>query len=73
MDKMTYDEWVSYGMHNDFVGPAVCLTHDGLPTTDDEDKAFEEDDICIHVLRLYGDKKIRLLVEENHSPSIWRK
>lgn len=69
----TYDEWIRFGKEQGWVGPAVCYTHDGVPTTQLEDEKWEEDDPCIHILRLYESKEIQLAVEENHSPSVWRK
>lgn len=71
MEK-TFDEWLQEGLSNGFVGPAVCYTHDGLPTSAEEDEAFESGDPCIHILRLYEDAETKACVEENHSPSTWR-
>ena len=74
MSDMSFDEWLNYGMDKKWVGPPVCYTHDGLPTTSDEDDAWNDgDDPCIHIVRLYQDELDALLVEQNHSPSIWRK
>lgn len=71
---MTYDEWHALGVNRDWVGAAVCATHDGVPTTAGEDNAHEEgEDPCVHILRLYPDTATKLQVEENHSPSMWRK
>lgn len=53
-----------------FCGPAVCCIHDGVPTTAEED---EDDEPCLHILRLYPDDETRQSVESNHSPSVWRK
>jgi hypothetical protein len=54
-------------------GPAVCSTHDGLPTSEPEDAEFEDGgDPCIHVIRLYEDSTHKEAVEANHSPSTWR-
>lgn len=69
---MTFDEWLRIGIESDWCGPAVCITHDGLPTTSTEDEAFEEGDPCVHILRLYADKATRKAVEANHGPSVWR-
>lgn len=71
MEK-TFDEWLQEGISLGFCGPAVCSTHDGLPTSADEDKEFETGDPCIHVLRLYEDETVKQAVEENHAPSVWR-
>ena len=69
---MDFSEWMKYGIDNGFAGPAVCYTHDGLPTSRDEDIEFDEGDPCIHIVRLYESKEVKLAVEENHSPSVWR-
>jgi hypothetical protein len=73
VSSMTYEEWCQLGMAEGWVGPAVCYTHDGLPTTEAEDAEFGEGDPCIHVMRLYSDPETKIAVEENHSPSLWRK
>lgn len=66
------DEWLQYGYEQGWAGPPVCQTHDGLPTSAAEDKEFEEGDPCIHVLRLYESTDIKIAVEDNHGPSVWR-
>lgn len=72
MEK-TFDEWLQEGLSLGFCGPAVCLPHDGLPLTIEEDQDFDNGgDPCVHILRLYEDEETKLAVEENHSPSIWR-
>jgi hypothetical protein len=72
---MNYQEWLDFGQKNSWVGPAVCYTHDGLPTSEEED--LESDNSgeysCIHILRLYESPEVQKAVEENHSPSVWRK
>lgn len=69
---MNFDEWVKYGLDNNWCGPAVCYTHDGLPTSQAEDDEFEEADPCLHIIRLYEDEEQKKAIEENHSPSLWR-
>lgn len=69
---MNFDEWVKYGLDNNWCGPAVCYTHDGLPTSQAEDDEFEEADPCLHIIRLYEDEGQKKAIEENHSPSLWR-
>ena len=71
MEK-TFNEWLQEGISLGFCGPAVCSTHDGVPTSADEDEEFETGDPCIHVLRLYEDETVKQAVEENHAPSVWR-
>lgn len=69
-----FDSWIKVGLESKWVGPPVCSTHDGLPSTEDEDATWDEGgDPCIHILRLYVDELEAMLVEQNHSPSIWRK
>lgn len=69
---MEFDEWMELGIKLGFCGPAVCYTHDGLPTSETEDAEFEESDPCIHIIRLYEDRATKMGVEVNHAPSVWR-
>jgi len=74
MTDMTQAEWYDYGLEKGFIGPAVCQTHDGAPTTLQEDEEYEEGgDPCIFVIRMYEDEEHRKAIEENHSPSVWRR
>lgn len=71
---MEHDEWLAYGLQRGYCGPVVCATHDGTPTTVEEEDAFDVgDDPCIHIIRLYTDTDHQHAVEANHSPSVWRK
>ncbi len=73
MSKKTFDEWLQEGLDFNFCGPAICYPHDGLPLTLEEEQEFDDgSDPCIHIIRLYEDKKTKVAVEDNHSPSIWR-
>lgn len=67
---MTFDEWLQEGLSKGWCGPAVCATHDGVPMTEGEEDFME--DSCIHIIRLYKDVVEKRLVEQNHSPSVWR-
>jgi hypothetical protein len=71
--KLTAEEWIEYGLKNGWCGPPVCYTHDALPTSADEDEEFEDGDPCITVIRMYDNGEMKKQIEENHSPSIWRK
>lgn len=74
MINISFDAWLEAGVANGFVGVPVCSTHDGIPTSADEDAQFEDgEDICLHVLRLYSSPEHRSEVEDNHSPSVWRR
>lgn len=71
--ELDFDGWISIGLRRGWCGPPVCYTHDGLPTTTDEDDAWINGaDPCMHIVRLYDDPVMRSLVEVNHSPSKWR-
>lgn len=70
MTPMHFDDWIQIGMDRGWAGPPVCITHDGLPTTAAEDDT--EDDVCIHIVRLYEDATVASAVRENHAPSVWR-
>ncbi len=69
---MDFEEWLRIGIENNWAGPAVCYTHDGLPTSEKEDEQFEEEDPCIHIIRLYDGEEQKHEVEQNHAPSVWR-
>ena len=73
MHSTNFDDWLAQGMEAGFCGPAVCYTHDGVPTSEAEDDEFEQGDPCLHVLRLYPDEETKEAVEDNHAPSTWRK
>ena len=68
------EAWLKEGVDKGWASPPVCSTHDGIPSTAQEDDSFEEgDDPWIHVIRPYRDDEERQAVEANHSPSVWRK
>lgn len=71
--EISFDDWIAVGIKKGWCGPPVCYVHDGLPTTQSDDEAWDNgDDPCIHVIRLYEDEEQKLAVELNHSPSVWR-
>lgn len=70
---MEFEEWLAYGIEKGWTSPAVCSTHDGIPSTHEEDEEFENGDPCLHILRLYESPEVKAAVEENHAPSVWRK
>lgn len=67
---MDFNEWLEYGYKQNWVSNDVCQTHDGVPMSAEEVEQFEEDDPCIHVLRLYPTRDVKIAVEANNSPSI---
>lgn len=55
---MDFNEWAQYGIDQGWSTPPICATHDGIPHTEEEDKAWDEgEDPCVHVVRLASDPK----------------
>lgn len=71
-NRSGFDKWIKKGILKGWCGPPVCHTHDGLPISDIESDEMEFEDICIHVIRLYGNDFEKFDVETDHSPSVWR-
>lgn len=73
LSTIDFDTWMELGLRRGFVGPPICYTHDGVPTTAQEDTLMGEgEDPCIHVIRPYRSEEERNNVEANHAPTIWR-
>lgn len=71
--KMTFDDWMEFGIKQGWCTAPVCLIHDGEPTTAEEDAEFADgSDPCIHIIRMCEDGAHQKAVLENHSPSNWR-
>ena len=66
-----FEDWLLAGVKNGWCGPPVCSTHDGLPMSEEEYDDNNQD-ACIHILRLYEDRKTKKAVEKAHLPSVWR-
>ena len=62
---MEFEEWLRIGRRHDWCSPTVCYTHEGLPTSPEEDIEFEDGDPCIHIIRLYEDTETKHAVENN--------
>lgn len=71
-NNISFDDWLKLGYENGWCGPVVCYTHDGIPTSHEEDIEFDDSDPCIHIIRMYDRPETKTAVEENHSPSLWR-
>lgn len=57
---MTFEEWHGIGYAEGWCSDIVCATHDGLPSTEEEDEAWEQGwDPCVPALRLYDGLKRR--------------
>jgi hypothetical protein len=71
--KDNFDKWLQVGIKNNWCGPAICYTHDGLPISERQSQEFEEGgDPCLHIIRLYEDVETKQEIEDNHPPSVWR-
>ena len=70
---MNFEAWIAVGIKNNWCGPAICYTHDGLPMSTDVEEEMYNGDPCLHVVRLYEDIEHKNSIESNHSPSQWRK
>lgn len=69
-----YYDWVRLSITKGWCGPPICLTHDGIPTTPEQDSQLDEGhDPCINMIRIYEDPLEQLLVEDNHQETVWRK
>lgn len=55
--ELDFDEWLTTGRDAGWVGPAVCVFHDSVPATEEEDELlWDGEDARIHILRLYPDR-----------------
>jgi hypothetical protein len=73
VESIPFDEWMKIGLKRGWCGPPVCYTHDGVPTSPEEEDEFEEGhDPCIHVIRMYESEEQKESIEDAHAPSRWR-
>jgi hypothetical protein len=64
--RLSFEDWVLYGREHGWVSEIICDRHDGIPMTPGEEQELEDDeDICIHVMRLYPDIQTKLEAESN--------
>ena len=50
---LSFDEWLEYGVINEFCSRGFCLTHDGAPMSETEELLWEDgSDPCSHGVRL---------------------
>lgn len=70
---MDFEKWANWGWERGWCSPPVCVTHDGLPTSDEEEEQIMEgDDICVHVIRLYEDGQTASEVVQSNPALSWR-
>lgn len=50
---MTFEQWMRIGIENRWVLPPTCYSHDGVPTSEEEEQQFDQgQDPCINVMRV---------------------
>jgi hypothetical protein len=53
--SLTFQEWIVMGIDMGYCSEPVCVTHDGLPSTPEEDAEWENGgDPCVPAVRLLG-------------------
>jgi hypothetical protein len=51
---MTFVEWAKYGRTRGWISEIVCATHEGLPSTPEEIREWEDGaDPCEHAVRVW--------------------
>jgi len=54
---LTFEQWLRYGESEGYCSEQFCLTHDGGPTTETEQKIWDDgQDPCAHYVRLGNEK-----------------
>jgi hypothetical protein len=57
--RLTFHEWLDMGMRLGYCSEPVCNTHDGLPSTEQEDAMWEDgQDPCIPAVRLMPEGRV---------------
>jgi hypothetical protein len=50
---MTFEQWLNEGIQLGYCSKPVCNTHEGLPSTEEEDEEWENGgDPCVPAVRL---------------------
>lgn len=64
--EKSFDDWLLLGIENGWISRPVCSTHDGLPTTNEEDLEWDDGgDPCVYAVRLFSSQDERQAVYEN--------
>lgn len=60
MNHQRFLSWTTTGLEAILAGPAVCYTHDGVPTSEHEDDTAGENGEyeCIPILRLFESSEV---------------
>ena len=64
--ERSFEDWLLLGINNGWISRPVCSTHDGLPSTRDEDIEWDEGgDPCVYAVRLFADENEKKAVDDN--------
>ena len=54
-ERDAFYDWVRIGIDRNWVSDIVCVTHHGLPNTDEEEKEWDEGhDPCVPGIRVWA-------------------
>lgn len=64
---MDFQQWLNYGIKNQYCTTSYCETHDGSPVTSKELELWDEgEDPCLHAVRLIAhDEELKELASKN--------
>lgn len=52
---LSIDEWIQYGIDSGYCSAPVCVTHEGIPLTEEEELEWEEGyDPCSAGIRIWS-------------------
>ena len=58
LQTLTLEDWLAWGKEKGWVSDPVCATHDGVPSTEEEEEEWDQGyDPCEHVLRLWPEPR----------------
>jgi hypothetical protein len=64
--EKSFEDWLLLGMNNGWISKPVCSTHEGLPSTHEEDGEWAQGgDPCIYAVRLFADENEKKATEDN--------
>lgn len=71
--NLTFEEWANWGWEQGWCSPPVCVTHDGLPLSEnEEEELLDGEDNCVHIIRLYEDSQTASEIVEANPELRWR-
>lgn len=52
-EDLDYVAWLTKGRERGWLGIAFCACHEGPDLTEEEEKALDNDELCVLAVRLY--------------------